>query len=170
MPTVPRILRALAIGAGLVLTAVGSAAAQPQPNIAVPTPTPSPGYGFEGCYMIQQPLYGNYFVSFCLQGFGRGNYGVTGNISCSGQITWNQYQAQANIQLQYTTCTGRMSWSADKMTCYLQPGYQPYVGPGVDPRVAIPTPTPTNPGLQCTYQPSVPGYPATTVYPQRVYY
>src|SRR5215207_1993746 len=104
MRSFPNIFQALAIGLGLALAPLGTTAAQaqPQPNIAVPTPTPGYGYGFEGCYMISQPLYGNYYMSFCLQSFGNGNYGVTGDASCSGLVTWNQYQAQANIEIQYT--------------------------------------------------------------------
>lgn len=172
MPAVSTMLRAVATAFCLAVTSIGTANAQPQPNIAVPTPTPVPGFGFEGCYVIQQPLYGPYYMSFCLQSYGQGTYGVSGQIVCNGRINWNQYQAQANIQVQYTTCTGGQSWSADRMTCYLQPVYyqQPYNGPGVDPRIAVPIPTPPSPGLQCTYQPSVPGYPATTVFAQRAYY
>lgn len=171
-------VRALAVAAAAFLGPMATLAlAQPlpQPNVAVPT---YPGYPggllppptFDGCYGIVQNLYGPYHMDFCLTQFGGGTYQVYGGgLNCQGSLNWSMWPNQATIQLNYTNCNRATSWSADVMSCVLVYAPQPYLGPGVDPRVAIPTPTPVN-GLQCTYQPSVPGYPPMTVQAQRRYY
>jgi len=157
--------------AGLCLAiAPGAALAQPQPNIAIPAPSmglvlpPS----FDGCYGITQDLYGPYRMEFCLTQYGGGTYQVTGAATCQGGLNWQVQPGQATVQLNYTNCTNNVGWSPDRLTCtilYVQPMFPP----GVDPRVAIPVP-PTSGGLQCLYQPSMPGYAPTMVIAERRYY
>lgn len=160
------------LAAGLCLASAPVVAlAQPQPNVAVPSPPPAGLIApstFDGCYGITQDLYGPYRMDFCLTQFGGGSYTVSGGTRCQGSINWQLQAGQAIVQLYYTTCTNDLSWSPDRMTCTIL-YVSPTLPPGVDPRVAIPVP-PTSGGLQCLYQPSLPGYAPVSVIAERRYY
>ncbi len=165
-------IRSRTLVAGLCLAiAPGAALAQPQPNIAIPVP-PSGALiappTFDGCYGITQDLFGPYRMDFCLTQYGGGSYQVSGAALCQGTLNWQLQPGQATVQLNYTNCTNNVAWSPDRLTCTIL-YVQPTLPPGVDPRVAIPVP-PTSGGLQCLYQPSVPGYAPVSVIAERRYY
>ncbi len=160
-------LRRLALTAGVVLLPLSSAMAQQvAPQIAVPTPTPGNQQSVEGCYSVNQYLYGPYHMNFCLNRWGGGSYQVTGGgLYCNGRVDWQrQWNGEVRINVQYTSCGRGVDWSADTMVCRASapqwPPHQPNPGPWVQPQIAVPTPAPTpgNQSLNCTYYPGVGGY------------
>jgi len=181
--------RRLALTAGLVVLPLTAAFAQ-APQIAVPQPPGGPGggypaAGFEGCYAINQDLYGPYRMSFCLNRSGNGSYRVTGGgLNCNGWLNWSERRnGSAQINLQYSWCGRGVGWTADVLVCQAQqpqwPPFPPFGGPGwwwqngqpqqqqPGARIAVPTPPPVTASLRCTYQPAVRGYQAISVLADR---
>ena len=159
-------IRRLAFAAGIVILPSVAALAQQVPQIAVPTPPGGSPANVEGCYSVNQSLYGPYFMGFCLNRWGDGSYQVTGNLHCSGRIDWqHEWNGNIRINVHHTSCGRGVDWSADTMACRASPQQWPGQPPGPgpwrsQPQIAVPTPAP-NPGqttLTCTYYPGVRGY------------
>lgn len=165
-------VRRLALTAGIVLLPLSAAMAQNAPQIAVPTP-PAGGGGqpvqVEGCYSVNQNLYGPYHMNFCLNRWGGGSYQVTGGgLYCNGGINWSrQWNGQINVNVHESWCGRGINWSADTMVCYAPQPQWPQPGPGPWPRqgqwnqpqIAVPVPAPGGgQQLSCTYYPGVRGY------------
>jgi len=170
-------LRRLAFAAGIVILPSAAAFGQQTPQIAVPAP---PGGGVptanvEGCYSVNQSLYGPYFMGFCLSRWGSGSYQVTGSLNCNGGADWrHQRNGSIQINIHHTSCGRGVDWSADSMVCSVSsaqwPPQKPNPGPWrIQPQVAVPTPAP-NPGqstMTCTYYPGVQGYYPMSITAQR---
>jgi len=176
MPIILKSLRRLAFTAGAVILPSVAALAQLAPQIAVPTP---PGGGgppanVEGCYSVNQSLYGPYFLGFCLNRWGGGSYQVTGSLYCNGRVDWKRdWNGSIQINVHHTSCGRGVDWSADTMVCHVslpQWPTQPNPGPWrSQPQIAVPTPTPY-PGqteMTCTYYPGVRGYQPMAITAQR---
>lgn len=152
--------RRLALLASLVVVSFASAIAGPAPQIAVPQPPwgypGQPAQGFEGCYRIDQHLYGPYLMSFCLDNNGNGSYRVTGGgLDCNGGLNWwHEGNGQAQINLYESLCGAGMRWTADTITCSIPPLQ-------AVPQIAVPVPS--GGSLSCLYQPSVRGHVRTYV-------
>jgi hypothetical protein len=148
------------------------------PSQPAPVPVPVPTYGPDGCYRVNQPLYGPYYMSFCIQGR-NGSYQVTGGgIDCRGSLrVTNTGPREARIRLRTSHCGRGVDWSADSLYCQFggvagfierpQGGAGGLSGPNVVvPSQPAPAPVPV-PGyitqLRCNYQPSVAGYPAVSI-------
>jgi hypothetical protein len=166
-------VRRLVVTAGLVILPVAVAFAQ-APQIAAPdypgSLTPQWG-GFEGCYRINQDLYGPYRMSFCLDQHGGGSYLVTGSgLYCNGRLNWAEGRGEARVDIHYSWCGRGVGWSADTMVCVPQqprwkaPQPLPIPGPwnGPNARIAIPE-QPTSQDLRCGYYPGVHGYQPVSV-------
>jgi hypothetical protein len=184
--------RRLALTAGLVVLPLTAALAQaPQiavPQVVVPQPPGQQHTSFEGCYAINQYLYGPYRMSFCLNRNGAGSYRVTGGgLNCNGWVNWWERRGgSAQVNLQYSTCGHGVGWSADTMVCSAQqtqwPPFQPFPGPwggpgqygpgpnnnGPNARIAVPD-YPSSNSLRCTYQPAVRGYQPISVIANRTH-
>ncbi len=162
---------AVALAAVAMLPATASFAQQNAiPNIAVPTPGPGPGHpappqqSFEGCYYINQDLYGPYRMSFCLSRWGGGSYHVTGGgLNCNGNLNWSDRGGEARVNIHYSWCGRGVGWSADTMVCSpMQGPWQPGGGGfGNQPRIAVPVPVSQD--LRCAYYPGVRGFDAVSV-------
>lgn len=139
-----------------------------QPRVAVPQlpmPRPQMLIGFEGCYRIDQAIYGPYGVSFCLSGE-RGNYRVGGELNCQGGLNWYRTGPDTiQIDLNRTSCGGGMAWTGDSMGCRAVGSiFSPWQDP-FSPRPRVPVPDAPVPnglfsitGMRCNYVPAAPGY------------
>ena len=166
--------------AGLIVLPATTALAQVGPQIAVPQPPGNPpGHAnFQGCYTINQDLYGPYRMSFCLNRNGSGSYQVTGGgLYCNGWLDWRErWNGEAQGNLQYASCGRGVGWSADRMVCFAQqPTFPPGGGGGwfwqggqqPHPGARIVVPEPGNYSLRCTYQPAIRGYQPISVLADR---
>jgi hypothetical protein len=190
MLSIVKPVRRMVLTAGLLTLSAVTAFAQ-APQIAVPAPGGNPGYpgnqgGFEGCYRVNQNLYGPYRMSFCLNRNGGGSYQVTGGgLNCNGRLSWRDWAGDARIRLQYSWCGRATGWTADTLVCSMertqwppyQPGpvwpfNQPQGGQWNQPQIAVPVPAPqpTAGNLRCSYYPAVRGYQPISVTAQRTYY
>lgn len=168
-------LTALAALAILPTTAA-FAQANVEPRIAVPAPGPGPGApqpaNFQGCYSINQNLYGPYRMSFCLNQYGNGSYQVTGGgLNCNGRLDWNEWNGEARVNVQYTWCGNGVGWSADTMVCRTMQGgggpWQQPQGQWNQPNARIAIPVPVSNDLRCSYYPGVRGFDPVSVIAER---
>lgn len=166
---------------GLAVTDVAFAQGMDAPSVVVPSqpgplPAPVPTYGPDGCFRVNQALYGPYHMTFCIQGRS-GSYQVTGaGLNCRGSLRTYPGGHEVRITLRRSHCGNGMDWTADTMYCQIggPGGYldRPNAGGGggLDrPSVVVPTPGPRPAPvpsyatqLQCSYQPAVGGYPSVT--------
>ena len=158
-------LARLAILAILVFAATPPSQAQaPEPRVAVPD-TPG-GALVSGCYRADRPLYGPYGLTFCLRGWGRGDYSVRGpRLVCDGRLSWRASGDTVTIELRRQSCNLGRAWAAAQVTCrprsllsaILDELIRDLMGrDGQSPRVVVPA-RPTVGRLTCTYNPTVAG-------------
>ncbi len=184
---IPR-MRSLPVAAALAVLAFGAlsvpAAAQGgrvSPQIAVPSPGGGGGgggFGYQGCYSLNGPIYGPYYVNFCLQAWG-GSYTVNGGgLNCRGGLNWSRTGDGVHINLQRSECGAGTAWTADSLSCRSEGGNFPFPNPFAggknQPRIAVPSPNlpvpiplPCGSTLRCTYIPTVAGYQPVSVQARR---
>lgn len=74
------------------------------------------GVGVSGCYRANQPLYGPYILTFCLER--RGTYEIRGGgVRCDGRLTWRTSGRDVLVDIQRTSCGGGVAWEAATMDC-----------------------------------------------------
>ena len=122
------------------------------PSVTVPTPG---GNGFAGSWRVQGLLYNRFQLAVHLDEYGGGGYRAKiGNWeTCKGSLSWHRTLGnKVVVQLSSSWCDGPSGkWSADKMVCKPQGGYN----------ILVPNPGPSyGHKLSCTYMPGS-GYYST---------
>ena len=107
-----RLLGSIMLLAGLL---TGPTIAQ-DANAFVIVPDHPGGVGVYGCYRANQPLYGPYILSFCLER--RGTYQVRGGgVRCDGRLTWHTAGRDVLVDIHRASCGGGVAWEAATMDC-----------------------------------------------------
>ncbi|MBI4046618.1 MAG: hypothetical protein HY371_07350 [Devosia nanyangense] len=112
-------------------------------NAFVIVPDHPGGVGVYGCYRANQPLYGPYILTFCLER--RGTYQIRGGgVRCDGRLNWWTSGRDVMVDIQRASCGGGVAWEAASMDC--RPTGRSLNPLGQLARLAA---------LRCTYHPTV---------------
>jgi hypothetical protein len=162
---------AMALAALCLFATPPTAIAQDSIGPTVAVPAPSSGGGLTGCFRIQETLYKNYRMSFCLNGRGNGTYNVSGGVTCQGNLDWYDLRSgKLAIDLARATCGRGQAWTGDSLDCKVdkwKPETSVKIG-GVKLTVPIPGGKTRYDGLNCTYNPVGYGYKPVKVTAKRV--
>jgi hypothetical protein len=162
---------AMALAALCLFATPPAAIAQDSIGPTVAVPAPSSGGGLTGCFRIQETLYKNYRMSFCLNGRGNGTYNVSGGVTCQGNLDWYDLRSgKLAIDLARATCGRGQAWTGDSLDCKVdkwKPETSVKIG-GVKLTVPIPGGKTRYDGLKCTYNPVGYGYKPVKVTAKRV--
>lgn len=143
--------------------APATARAEMKPRVLVPPPVTEPGPQFSGSWRLDGLLYDRFRLAVRLDPYGGGRYDakVSWWETCSGRLSWNHISGnKVMLRMTASRCNGPSgTWSADRMVCHAQGGYQPAK---YEPKVLVPPPSHVT-SLSCTYLPGSAYYSPTWV-------
>lgn len=151
------------MGAGFQQAQVRMPAPAPEMDPDMRMPAPGPGGGVKGCWRAKGSLYGQYFLSFCLNRGSDGGYQVSGGkLNCQGDLDWVRNGNQVDIRMNRGRCNRNTDWSRDRISCTID-YYSQAPGEAALIPAQVRMPTPGGGGydvnrLNCVYRPSTGPY------------
>ena len=150
------------MGAGFQQAQVRMPQPVPEMDPDMRMPAPGPGGGVKGCWRAKGSLYGQYFLSFCLNRGSDGGYQVSGGkLNCQGDLDWVRNGNQVDIRMNRGRCNRNTDWSRDRISCTIDYYSQ---APGEAALIPAQVRMPTPGGgydvnrLNCVYRPSTGPY------------
>lgn len=145
-------VRSALLSLALAFAAVATPAAAQMDTFVLVPDIPGGGNGnFAGCYRANPRLWDRYRFQFCLNQ--HRSYWVNGaGVDCDGRLSWRTRGRDILVSIHRTSCGRGTAWAAAEMTCR---GVWNPIGSIIGQIIGIPVLQ----TLNCTYRPSVRGYP-----------